>query len=962
MTLFYLCTIPTLRSLLLCTIFISSTGMAASIIRGPYLQNLTDTSVVIKYRTDTPTVTHVTAEAIGALGNSQASNPMMTTEHQITLPLSIPSQDYTYEILDENGTAIASGAEYTVRSAPTPGAVGAYRIWAIGDAGTANTDAFNVYNAYHSNFDDRHTDVWLMLGDNAYVDGTDAQYQNAVFDMYSGKLPNTGFWSTRGNHERDASVYYDVHEHPTTAEGGGVPSGTEAYYSFDYGHVHFVCLDSYDTDRSIGSDMALWLEADLQATSAEFIIAYFHHPPYTKGSHDSDNWNDSTGRMHEMRERFLPILESYGCDLVLSGHSHSYERTYYLKGHYGTSDTFDPEANIYNGGDGDPVGNGAYSTLNGEGTVYITAGNSGKVTGTLTRHEAVYAPIHELGSLVIDVSNQVMQVRLLDEQARIRDEFIIRHDVDELPVVDNDAPIQVHPSDTRIAFDLSHVISNHVASNVTDATGVVLYYGLSDEGMQLDAWAHAVVVGSYTSDQQQAVANLSGLNDETTYFYRLVAQNADGSSWSPATQSWTTDSSTLPNVEFVSTAYAVDDQLITAAAIWTFDDDDNVDADWRETDYDDSGWTSGPAQLGYGDGDENTEVGFGPNDKKKYITTWFRHAFEVVDPTVYKEMNVSLLRDDAAVVYLNGIEIVRENLPSGTIDKSTLSTATVGGAEEDTFFDFSISPAELVAGKNVIAVEIHQRNKTSSDISFDLALQAEGSVPGTPIQMTNITHNSASGVADILGTGGSATSLIFFYGSTDGGTSAGAWESQISVPVSTLGEFPFLLGGLQPDTKYYVRLAGENTFGMDWSQDTLTFMTEPDPGGAGGNGGTSSDTDGDGLDDGWEVLYFGDLTSTDGLGDADADGQIDGGEFYAGTDPTNPVSALHLDLDCSLDGLDHYLSWTNHPGLLVDIQNCPDLNNTNGWAALITDVPNGTYTNTIIPGVRVFYRLSVDFP
>jgi len=935
--------------------------MAASIIRGPYLQNLTDSSVVIKYRTDDPTVTHVTAQAIGAPGNALAANPAMTTEHQITLSLPSPGQDYRYEILDENGDAIASGPEFTVRSAPTPGAVGAYRIWAIGDAGTANSDAYNVYDAYHNNFDDKHTDVWLMLGDNAYNDGTDAQYQNGVFNMYTGKLPNTGLWSTRGNHERDAGVYYNIHEHPTVAEGGGVPSGTEAYYSFDYGHVHFVCLDSYDTDRSIGGDMALWLEADLAATSAEFIIAYFHHPPYTKGSHDSDNWADSTGRMHEMRERFLPILESYGCDLVLSGHSHSYERTYYLKGHYGTSDTFDPEANLYNGGDGDPAGNGAYSTLNGEGTVYITAGNSGKITGTLTRHEAVYAPIHELGSLVIDVSNQVMQVRLLDDQARIRDEFVIRHDVAELPVVTNDAPTQVHPSDTRIGFDLTKVASSNAVSHVTD---VVLYYGQTDEGMQLDAWANAISVGSYTTDQQQAEAIiLTGLSDDTTYFYRLVAQNDNGSSWSPATKSWTTDSSTLPNVEFVSTAYSVDDQLIAAGAIWAFDDDNNVDADWRETTYDDSGWDRGPAQLGYGDGDEETVVSYGSNNNNKQITTWFRHAFDVVDPSVYQELTLSLLRDDSALVYLNGNEILRENLPSGTISKSTLATATVGGAEEDTFFDFSISPNDLVTGKNVIAVEIHQRNKTSSDISFDLALFAEGSTAGTPIAMTNITHESASGVADILSTGGSATTLIFFYGTTDGGTDSSLWENQIAVPVYSLGAFPFLLGGLHAETSYYVRLAGENTFGIDWSQDTLSFLTEPDPGGGGGgNGGNSSDSDGDGIDDAWELLYFGDLTTTDGLIDSDGDGQIDGAEYYAGTDPTDDTSALHLDLACSLDGLNHYLAWTNHPSLLVDIQNCPNLNDPGGWSPLTNDVPNGAYTNTIIPGVRVFYRLSLDFP
>jgi len=651
--------------------------------------------------------------------------------------------------------------------------------------------------------------------------------------------------------------------------------------------------------------------------------------------------------MQEMRERFLPLLESYGCDLVLSGHSHSYERSYYLQGHYGYSDTFDPEAHLYNGGDGDPTGDGAYSTLNGEGTVYITAGNSGKITGTLTRHAAIYAPIYERGSLVIDVSNQVMQVRLLDDQARVRDDFTIRHDVTELPVLTNDAPYLVHPTDTRIAFDITEV---------GESTEVTLYYGPIDQGKQLDAWANAVTVGTTTSDLSQAVATLSGLNDSTTYFYRLFAQNENGGSWSPATKSFTTDSNAyLPNVEFATTGgSSISTQLVSKGSVWAYDDDGSVDSDWRDLQYDASSWDNGPGQLGYGDDDEQTVVSYGSNHRKKHVTTWFRHEFEVDDPGLLDTVTLSLMRDDGAVVYLNGAEVARDNLPSGPITDDTLANGAVGGGAESQYFDFSVPPSSLRAGKNVVAVEIHQANKTSSDISFDLALFATGDTPGQVVPMTNITHNTATGVADVLNLGAGTMNLVFYYGTTDGGSSTQAWDTSLSMPVGSVGEIPFLLGGLEPDTLYYVRLAGVNEIGLDWSEDTLTFMTSPAP--------PPVDSDGDGLDDVWEITYFGDITTTDGLIDSDGDGQIDGGEYYAGTDPTDNASILHLDLECSLDGLDHYLMWTNHPGLLVDIQNCPDLNDPNGWLPLIDDVPNGTYTNTIIPGDRVFYRLRLTFP
>ena len=85
--------------------------------------------------------------------------------------------------------------------------------------------------------------------------------------------------------------------------------------------------------------MYQWLCADLAATDQDFIIAFWHHPPYTKGSHDSDNAIDSNGIMQEMRERFLPVLDAYGVDLVLTGHSHSYERSLLLHDHYGVSST-----------------------------------------------------------------------------------------------------------------------------------------------------------------------------------------------------------------------------------------------------------------------------------------------------------------------------------------------------------------------------------------------------------------------------------------------------------------------------------------------------------------------------------------------------------------------------------------------------------------------------------------------
>ncbi|MEX2186258.1 MAG: lamin tail domain-containing protein [Pirellulales bacterium] len=139
--------------------------------------------------------------------------------------------------------------------------------------------------------------------------------------------------------------------------------------------------------------------------------------------------------------------------------------------------------------------------------------------------------------------------------------------------------------------------------------------------------------------------------------------------------------------------------------------------------YDDSTWASGPAQLGYGDGDEATVVGFGGNAANKFVTTYFRRQFNVADPSLFAKLSVDILRDDGAAVYLNGFEIVRTNLDPGAA-YDTRANTTVSGAEETTQFNFfdNIDASLLVAGTNTLAVEIHQVALDSSDISFDMRL------------------------------------------------------------------------------------------------------------------------------------------------------------------------------------------------------------------------------------------------
>jgi hypothetical protein len=195
--------------------------------------------------------------------------------------------------------------------------------------------------------------------------------------------------------------------------------------------------------------------------------------------------------------------------------------------------------------------------------------------------------------------------------------------------------------------------------------------------------------------------------------------------------------------------------LVPTNAVWKYlDNGSDQGTAWKERAFNDSAWASGPAQLGYGDGDEATVVSFGPNSNAKYITTYFRRTFTVTNVASYTNLTVQLLRDDGAVVYLNGTEVFRSNMPVGPITFTNVALAAVSGADETTFFSSGVSPALLREGSNVLAVEIHQNVGTSTDLSFDLQLTGEAAAAVNSPPTVSITapsnNTSVAGPVDVL--------------------------------------------------------------------------------------------------------------------------------------------------------------------------------------------------------------------
>ena len=396
--------------LLAATWLVPSTGSAAPLERQPYLQTATPTSITVVWTT--------IGDSSGAveygpspddLGSSEPST-VVDTQHEVRISGLMPDTRYYYRVISDDEAVAGGDDEHWFRTPPAVGTTGKLRAWVVGDSGTGGAMQAAVRDAMIIHAGQSQPDIFLHVGDMAYSDGTYFEFTTRFYAPYQDILRNTVVWPAIGNHEgatsdsdTESGPYYDGYVLPTGGEAGGLPSGTEAYYSFDHANVHFMVFDSHDSPRDPDGAMLTWAENDLASTDQDWVIAYWHHPPYTKGSHDSDN----EGALIDMRENALPILEAGGVDLVLGGHSHIYERSFLLDGAYGTPSV--AGEGVLDASDGRVLGDGPYVKSAGlaahDGAVYVVAGHGGTGVSQDATHPLMYFTEVENGSCLVDVQD-----------------------------------------------------------------------------------------------------------------------------------------------------------------------------------------------------------------------------------------------------------------------------------------------------------------------------------------------------------------------------------------------------------------------------------------------------------------------------------------------------------------------------------------------------------------------------
>ena len=563
----------------------TSGPVTPTITRGPYLQLPTPFGMQVRWSTNTSEIGKVCFSDLGPISPSNPgtcqtqtiSTP--TTDHIVDITGLSNSQKYYYSIQHFSSSLKEESAEHffiTPTYFENPNQT--TRIWVTGDCSEKSTydpDYTLKQAAVLSGFENFKTangipkaDLWLLLGDNAYDFGTNAEYGTNFFDKYDNLstthiMKQTPIMPCAGNHDYyggspistgvksilntnhvfttlggitvsdlfgatyDGSTtlaisdfrltknnaFYDVFSQPTATlpkYNVSTTSYKKSYYSYNHNNIHFVCLDSYGfynnyllygdihdypiPPNSSTNQQFDWLISDLNAAKLDpdikWTILYWHHSPYTKGGgHDSDLTTADELILVGIREKLIKYLDesNYKIDLILNGHSHSYERSKLLKGHYNIESWYNASTNNNpllptNSIPSNANSSGKYTSSSdcpyiknqsnpaNEGIIYVVTGSAGEVQRKSTParipigHSAlngasfpanaipglVNGTIQDVlgGSFYIEIKDNRLDAKFIDETGTVGDQFSIFKDVNSPTVSVRNITAEDYPSDS----------------------------------------------------------------------------------------------------------------------------------------------------------------------------------------------------------------------------------------------------------------------------------------------------------------------------------------------------------------------------------------------------------------------------------------------------------------------------------------------------------------------------------
>jgi hypothetical protein len=404
-----------------------------------------------------------------------------------------------------------------------------------------------------------------------------------------------------------------------------------------------------------------------------------------------------------------------------------------------------------------------------------------------------------------------------------------------------------------------------------------------------------------------------------------------------ATDSSGTISTSAPVEIFVQSVRYAESILVPAGATWRYlDDGSNPSASWTSLNFVDSAWGSGPAELGFGDLDEFTVIRRTIGGVTS-IGFYFRHKFVLNSLADISSGRLSVLRDDGAIAYLNGVEVFRDNMPPGPVNNLTPAVLAIAGADEFTFFSTTVNSNRFVLGTNILAVEVHQSSTTSSDVSFDADLRISRATYGPAITAQPQGQSISPGGAATFSVVAIGSNPLFYQWKYNGADMTGQTNTTL------------VLNNVQAAQAGNYAVSVSNAIASVTSSTAILSV-----------GGGGQDTDGDGLPDEWEVAFgFNPLDGADRAGDPDGDRATNWDEYVAGTNPTNALSYLRLKLVSH--GPAGILSFAAAPNITYTLES-KDRLGPGAWTTVTEVGARATNRTAIVvdpsTGQSRFYRLS----
>jgi hypothetical protein len=301
----------------------------ATLVRGPYLQQLGATQAIVVWATresgaasvqyHTGTGPTATVGATSTFRSSSSTGIPSYYQHEALVQGLTPSTTYQYD-LRVDGSDPTPGVVDTFRTAPAPGS-GTVRLIAFGDSGNGSPAQSSIASRIAADT----FDLAVHTGDVVYSQGTYAQFEANFFPFYRTWMRQKAIFPSIGNHDDmtgSATPYRTFFALPRDGASSTYPNNAERFYSFDYGPAHVIVLDTESAflNTSRRAEQIAWLTADLQSSQdAPWRLAVFHRPPYSSGIEHSSEL--------AVRAAFGPLFEQYHVQVVLTGHEHGYERT-----------------------------------------------------------------------------------------------------------------------------------------------------------------------------------------------------------------------------------------------------------------------------------------------------------------------------------------------------------------------------------------------------------------------------------------------------------------------------------------------------------------------------------------------------------------------------------------------------------------------------------------------------------